>query len=65
VTRDLLAIVAEEVTRSRSVRGGLVVRVEQPAGLQRQAPAADARRQVVAQAFELRDPFVEPAAPAA
>src|SRR5918996_4230724 len=51
--------------RTRTARGGLVVGVQEPAGVDGQAAAADAGREPVAQRLERRDLPVEVVAPAA
>src|SRR5216684_2617717 len=53
------------VVRAAAETSSLVVGVEQPACLERQTAAADARRQPAADRLERRDALVELAAPAA
>ena len=49
---DVERRVTEEVARALAEHACTIIRVVEPTGLQRQAPAADARRQVVAHALQ-------------
>ena len=60
---ELRRVVAQEVPGARAPGGGDVLRVVQAAGLQRQAAAADAARQVVAEPLQRADPLVQLGAP--
>src|SRR5690349_18590367 len=53
-----------QVVRAAAEASRLVIRVQQAAGLQRQAPAADAGREARADGLERRDALVELASPA-
>jgi hypothetical protein len=63
VARDTRRIVTKEVARARSEAPRAIFGVVEPAGLERETPAADATSEPVAKIDEQPDLFFEPGAP--